>query len=130
MTAIIKSPVKKIEIDPQLKNFEDKEQQVIVHCRVYNPGVFFVIWLKAWKTTFLVEKETGRKCQILHAKNISFHPVKTFHYKRGYYHFTLIFSGLSKSCKSFDLVEEIPEPGEFSVKNIQRNESDVYSVEL
>jgi hypothetical protein len=38
----------------------------------------------------------------------------------------LIFSALPKDCSHFDLIEEIPEPGEFRVSNISRNKSDVY----
>ena len=46
------------------------------------------------------------------------------------YWFTLVFSGLPKDCKSFDLREEIPEEGGFLVKNIKRNGTDVYRVKL
>jgi len=44
--------------------------------------------------------------------------------------FLLIFGSLPKSCRVFDLVEEIEQPGGFEVRNIARNESDVYHVEL
>jgi len=39
--------------------------------------------------------------------------------------FTLIFEGLDKPRKHFDLVEDIPEPGGFIIK---RNKSDVYDI--
>jgi hypothetical protein len=45
-------------------------------------------------------------------------------------HFTLVFEGLPTDCTSFDLVEIIPEPGAFEVKNIQRNEQDVYEIQV
>ena len=40
------------------------------------------------------------------------------------------FSGLPRSCTSFDLIERIPEPGGFEVRNIGRNKTDVYEVEF
>ena len=48
----------------------------------------------------------------------------------GFLHFTLLFEGLSKSCKLFQLVEDIAEPGGFFLNNIPRNKTDVYEVEL
>jgi hypothetical protein len=42
----------------------------------------------------------------------------------------LIFAGLSKAVKVFDLVEEIPQPGGFVIKNIRRNETDVYHIDI
>jgi hypothetical protein len=44
--------------------------------------------------------------------------------------FTLVFSGLPKECKSFDLMEKIPEPGGFEIRNIRRNSTDVYHVDI
>jgi hypothetical protein len=38
--------------------------------------------------------------------------------------------GLPKKCTVFDLIEEIPEPGGFYIPNIQRNNSDVYHLEI
>ena len=46
------------------------------------------------------------------------------------YSFLLIFSGLPKSCKQFDLVEDIKEPGGFFVQGITRNETDVYHINI
>ena len=48
----------------------------------------------------------------------------------GEVNFTLIFTGLPKDCNYFDLFEKIPEPGGFLVKNIKRNNSDVYFIEI
>jgi hypothetical protein len=49
---------------------------------------------------------------------------------RGTYTFLLIFAALPKSCTQFDLVEDIPEEGGFLVRNIARNKSDVYRINL
>ena len=45
-------------------------------------------------------------------------------------HFTLIFNGLPKACRSFDLVELIPQAGGFEYRKINRNKSDVYHLDF
>ena len=44
--------------------------------------------------------------------------------------FTLIFSSLPKNCKVFDFSEEINDPYKFVVRNIPRNKSDVYTINI
>jgi hypothetical protein len=46
------------------------------------------------------------------------------------YSFLLVFEGLPKSVKQFDLIEDIPQAGGFEVRNITRNDSDVYHIDL
>ena len=46
------------------------------------------------------------------------------------YWFTLIFLDCLKIANSFDFVEEIPQEGGFLVTDIDRNESDVYTIKL
>ena len=46
------------------------------------------------------------------------------------YSFTLIFSALPKECKVFDFVEEVIQRKRFLVTDIERNESDVYTLKL
>ena len=101
---------------------ESEERQTIVHC-FCSPEESEAY--RIWPSTFLVEKESGRKAQLITAFNISFAPVWTFNDGKG---FTLIFEGLSKGCQSFDLIESIPQAGGFEVRNILRNNSDVYQV--
>ena len=100
-----------------------KERQTIVHCR-YNPEAA----VRVWPTTFLVEKETGNRIKLITAFNITFAPEWTFGNKNN--QFTLVFGGLSKSCTMFDLVEDIPLPDPFVVKDIRRNKTDVYTVDI
>jgi hypothetical protein len=107
----------------QRKTQVSKERQTIVHC-VYNPEAA----VRVWPTTFLVEKETGRRAKLITAFNISFAPTWTFGNKNN--QFTLVFEGLSKGCTMFDLVEDIPLPDPFVVKNIPRNKTDVYTVNV
>jgi hypothetical protein len=42
----------------------------------------------------------------------------------------LIFGALPKKCHVFQLIEEIPEEGGFTVRNIIRNKTDVYEVDV
>jgi hypothetical protein len=102
---------------------EEKERQTIVHC-VYNP----MAAVRVWPNTFLVEKESGKRAKLITAFNISFAPEWTFASTKN--EFTLIFEGLSKECTFFDLIEDIPLPDPFVVKDIPRNQTDVYYISL
>ncbi|MGZ3902379.1 MAG: hypothetical protein ACXVC6_01700 [Bacteroidia bacterium] len=105
------------------KTVVTKERQTIVHCK-YNP----LAAVRVWPTTFLVEKESGRRAKLITAFNITFAPEWTFGNKNS--QFTLVFEGLSKDCSMFDLVEDIPLPDPFVIKNIRRNKTDVYTVNI
>ena len=69
-------------------------------------------------------QEDGARKKLLQAYNISSFPI--WKMVNSGHRFTLIFEGLDKSCKIFDLLEDIPEPGGFNIKNITRNTTDVY----
>ncbi len=105
------------------KTLESKERQTIIHC-TYKPEMA----VRIWPSTFLIEKESGRKAKLLTAFNISFAPEWTFATNGN--KFTLIFEGLSKECAQFDLMEIIPLPDPFVVRNIARNQSDVYHINV
>jgi len=111
-------------IDPDVLD----DSYVYVHCHVGNLAEGMLI--RIWRTTFLIDRSQGSKSQLIHAENISFAPAWTMIPGKGAYTFLLIFSALAKSCRVFDLVEEIPQPGGFLVKNIRRNETDVYHVDI
>ena len=100
-----------------------EENQTIVHC-VCGQDAYYRIW----PSTFLVEHGTGKKSKLITAFNVSFYPYWTP--KSPGKKFTLIFEGLSKECALFDLQEIIPESGGFHVKDIVRNNSDVYTVNI
>lgn len=105
------------------RTLDNKERQTIVHC-IYDP----VSAVRVWPSTFLIEKETGKRVKLITAFNISFAPQWTFASEHN--RFTLIFGGLSKRCTMFDLIEDIPLPDPFVVKNIPRNQTDVYEVRI
>jgi hypothetical protein len=106
------------------KTLESEERQTIIHC-TYNP----VNAVRIWPSTFLIEKESGRRVKLITAFNISFAPEWTFAFD-GNNKFTLLFEGLSKGCTMFDLMEIIPLPDPFVIRNIARNKSDVYYIKV
>ena len=101
---------------------------VYVHCHYQNSGQDMLI--RIWNTTYLLDKASASRSKLLHAENISFAPTWTQIPNRGTYSFLLVFEGLPKGCKIFDLIEEIPQPGGFEVRNISRNEKDVYHINI
>lgn len=98
------------------------ERQTIVHCTCGDTYAY-----RIWPGTYLIEHGSGKRAKLITAYNISFAPQWTLNDGKG---FTLIFEGLSKECSVFDLVEIIPQAGGFEYKNILRNNSDVYNIEL
>jgi hypothetical protein len=108
----------------EIKTLESEERQTIVHCECNSEGSEAY---RIWPSTFLIEHGSDRRAKLLTAYNISFAPNWTLNDGRG---FTLIFEGLSKGCRSFDLIEMIPQAGGFEIFNIQRNKTDVYNVSI
>ena len=99
-----------------------------VHCHFEN--LWQDMLIRIWKTTFLIDRTGDSRSQLIHAENISYAPQWTLIPDRQHFSFLLIFPGLPKSCKQFDMLEQIAEAGGFFVKNILRNETDVYHVDL
>lgn len=119
----------KIEIVPELLEQINTqvEKQVIVHGIVY-ASPFEASSIRLWPTIQLLPKGMTSQCKLIQSFNISLFP-KWQEIAQGKSHrFTLVFEGLPADCKVFDIVEIIPEPGGFEVRNIKRNEQDVYVV--
>jgi len=116
----------KIKVKNSIKPKIEEERQVIVHCSI---PCEFGMGVRIWKTTFLI-CDNGEKIPIVYWDGISLAPQWTRIFHNGVFHFTLIFKGLPKGCKSFTLKEEIPEPGGFIVSDIPRNKTDVYHVTI
>lgn len=126
-------PVKCVPaIDPELRTAilpgQLEENCVYVHCHCTSPDEDLLI--RIWKTTVLVDKETHARIPLVHAENISIAPQWTLLRGGSTHHFLLIFQALPSTCKKFDLIEEIAQPGGFAVHNIVRNERDIYHVRL
>jgi len=101
------------------------EKQIIIHCRCDSSGSEDS-YLRIWKTTYLIDHDSEYKCNLLFAFKISFYPVWDLLPGNSSRKFTLIFGGLPKSCRMFDLIEVADGTGEFVSKGIVRNKEDVY----
>lgn len=118
------SPEILMEADRQTET----ERQVIVHC-TFDPGRYDTP-IRIWKSTFLRDRESSHRSRLLHAGNITLYPVWKYIEGGKPARFTLVFSALPKGCTSFDLFEDIPEPGGFYSEPVSRNRSDVYYIEI
>ncbi len=128
-TIVIEEP--KIQISPallsELKTLVHEKGQVIVHCIQEADDITYI---RIWPQTNLYCQHTDHVSSLVHAEKISFFPVWTEVYP-GENYFTLIFSGLPKSCIVFDLIEHCDnEAGAFKVLSIPRNNTDVYYVKV
>ena len=101
---------------------------VYVHC--YFQNEWADAFIRIWRSTVLVDRDSGEKAVLMHSENIANAPLWMQVPNHRTHHFLLVFTGLPKGCTSFDLVEEIPQAGGFCVKNIQRNGQDVYHVDV
>jgi len=105
-----------------------EDQHVYVHCYYKNDLPEMLI--RVWRSTFLIDKVSGARSELVHAEKISLAPQWTIIQGKITFSFLLIFSALPKDCKVFDLVEDIPQAGGFFVSGIKRNELDVYHVDI
>ena len=124
----ISKPAVESEVLGRVETSTQEDSYVYVHCYFQNKWDNMLI--RIWKTTFLIDRVSGTRSGLVHAENISIAPVWTHIPNNQEYSFLLIFSGLPKACKQFDLVEEISEPGGFFVGNISRNQTDVYHISI
>ncbi len=125
----IEKPIISEELLEYLKTKTEEEKQVIVHC-CFPATAFVGSLIRVWQSTFLIDDENLHRSKLIHAENISIFPYWTEVPPFKDYWFTLIFSGLPKECKFFDLKEIIPEEGGFWVQRIKRNKTDVYRVKI
>ncbi|WP_434977855.1 hypothetical protein [Daejeonia sp. YH14] len=126
----IEKPLIAEEILASLQVKIQEEKQVIVHC-CFPASPLMGNLVRVWKSTFLVDDRLGHKSPLIHAENITFFPYWTQIPPGKDYWFTLVFSGLPKECRTFDLREMISS-GEngFLVENIRRNSTDIYRVRI
>ncbi len=122
MDILIKRKTRKI-----VKISQEEQGQTIVHCHFTSRTESYI---RIWPSTFLICGATGKRNKLLHAENISIYPHWTKVTAHKTYSFTLIFGALPKKCHVFQLKEEIPEEGGFTVRNIIRNKTDVYEVNV
>jgi hypothetical protein len=115
----VKKP--KIELDPAHQ--VNVEKQVMV--RSWYP---FSTGVRIWQTTYLICNQTGNRSKLLYTENVGKYP-NWYQLKSGE-RFLMVFEALPDKCLSFDLYEDIPEPGEFHIRHILRNKTEVYDVPM
>jgi hypothetical protein len=113
-----------IAIDPHVL----EDSYVYVHCHFNNTADEMLI--RIWRTTYLVDRNSGSRSSLVHAENITYAPQWTLVPGNNKFSFLLIFSSLPKDCTHFDLLEDIPQSGGFFIPGIARNEKDVYHVNV
>lgn len=117
------------EILAQIEEQFEQEKQVIVHCCFQNNYTLGNL-VRIWPSTFLEDKFTGYRSKLIFWENIAVFPYWMDIPPVKEYCFTLVFSGLPKECKVFDFVEEVIQGSGFLVTDIERNETDVYTLKL
>lgn len=124
------TPAVQLEDSPVLELLEsvDEAGQVIVHASLTCSAPWELV--RVWPSTYLIDRDSDHRSALLHATNISLAPVWTPLVQGQTLRFTLVFEGLPKDCRHFDFAEIIPEPGGFLIENIERNNSDVYRIDL
>lgn len=112
----------------QLCNDVSEESQVIVHCCYTELCKKEGIAVE--KSTFLYARNSSQKSKMIFCENIPLIPASRGVDLGETINFTLIFKGLPKHCEEFDLIEKTSNRGAFIVRNIIRNNSDVYLIDL
>jgi hypothetical protein len=130
---IVEAPVKikpkvDVEVMTSIAPSSLEDSFVYVHCYYNNPYQDMLI--RIWNTTYLVDKTSGVRSKLIHVENISMAPVWTRIPDGTMYSFLLVFEGLPRTCQLFDLIEDIPQPGGFEIRDVPRNDSDVYHLNI
>lgn len=108
------------------------EGQTIVHCRYISTDKFKNGgWVNICKSTFLVNADTKDFLALAKAINIPVNPGRHFFKTPGQIkQFTLLFPHVPKFWKCFHLVELVKGGAGFKVKDIERNATGVYQIDL
>ncbi|MEM9548764.1 MAG: hypothetical protein AAGA77_22460 [Bacteroidota bacterium] len=132
---IIQKPETKIseKLLREIKTQTEEMGQVVLHFVFHTPpdtGMGDTL-IRIWPTSYLYDLHSSHKSELIHIENITYYPVWYLCPAGTETYFTLIFSGLPKSCTAFDFIEHCTnQSGAFEVRNIQRNKSDVYFLQL
>jgi hypothetical protein len=120
-----------VKLDEKLKDELltqiQEEGMIIVYCSFTTD---FEVGIRIWNSTVLIDQQSGNRSRLLHALDITIAPVWMWVQEGTTVRFTLIFAPLPKTCELFTLWEDIPESGGFEIRNIKRNRSDVYHVDI
>ena len=102
--------------------------QVVIHGSVSAKSES--VFIRIWPTTFLFDLHSTHKRHLVYFEKISAFPAWTEVKTGSTFTFTLIFSGLPKTCHVFDLMEIIPQYNGFKISGIKRNTQDVYYLDF
>ena len=111
------------EIELQKVEFGEIENQVTIHIE---NGIHQ--YVRIWNSVELIDSVSNTNAKLVQVYGAPMFPDWKFIPKGKKY--TLVFEGLRKSCKQFDLIENIPQSGGFIVHGIERNNLDVYKIIL
>jgi len=132
MSEIITRP--RVEIDPELllklKDQVDEAGQVVLHFILKNVSSHDS-QIRIWPTTYLYDLGSSHVSELVHAENITLFPTWQIIHANSKAYFTLVFTGLPRSCTSFQFKENCTnQAGAWYVESIIRNDSDVYYLEI
>ncbi len=127
--------IPKIKIDTALvadtKILTEEIGQVILHCS-FTP-ISKLSSIRISRNTYIYDETSDHKSKLIHVEAIPIAPEKRIVKNRKTAYFTLVFTGLPKSCTHFKFVEIEPH-GEnmdpFLTPTIFRNSTDVYDITL
>ena len=125
-----------IKIDMSLINrakvYKKEESQTIIHCNYVAPERFDKGgWVNINSTTFLINETGKQRVKLIHNENIPIAPDKHYFLKPGEkMRFTLIFQGIPKTWNRFSLCEKTLIGDGFVVKDIFKNKSGVYEINI
>ena len=114
-----------VETKKELASRYYQDEIVIVNC-TYAP--LCDVYIRIWESTVLRDQDTRCGSTLLDVRNIPYAPEWMEVPARHMAKFTLVFSALPRTCKVFDLLEEIPDSEPFEILYIPRNSEDVYDV--
>ncbi len=131
-STIITKP--KVDIAPSiLKDLETRtkeEGQVVLHFILHNSYSESSL-IRIWPSSYLFDLDSSHSSDLVHVENITLFPTWKPVPANTTVCFTLIFSGLPKSCTAFQFVEDCKgSSGAWSIDRIQRNEQDVYFLRI
>lgn len=123
-----------VQIDPEilaeLTNETEEAGQVVLHI-LYNTPVHSFMNIRIWPTTYLFDQHSNHRSELVHVENICLYPHWMPCFPGEKFHFTLIFTGLPKTCTVFDFIEVCDnEAGAFEARGLHRNATDVYFLEV
>jgi hypothetical protein len=111
----------------ELKDQIHEQGQVVIHFLYDGSDTVHFGFIRIWPTSYLYDKHSAHRSKLVGVEQITIAPNWTPILPGQKHYFTLVFTGLPKSCTLFDFIEECNTEGPaFEVRGIDRNRSDVY----